>query len=268
MATVTILIGERSEPVRFGIASSIFGVLYLGECMKYKNIVEGKFIARPNRFIAHVEIDGVEHIVHVKNTGRCRELLQPRATVYLEKSDNPARKTLYDLVSVKKGERIVNMDSQLPNGLVEEWLMESESAREIFGDITFIKREKTYGKSRFDLYVEAGDKKIFIEVKGVTLENNNVVSFPDAPTERGIKHLNELVDALEDGYEAYVFFVIQMEGVDYFTPAWDKHKEFGEALVYAYNKGVKVLAYDCKVSEDEVRIKENVRVELSIGKNA
>lgn len=235
--------------------------------MKYKNIVEGKFIARPNRFIAHVEIDGVEHVVHVKNTGRCRELLQPGATVYLEKSDNPARKTLYDLVSVMKGERIVNMDSQLPNGLVEEWLRESEAAREIFGDISFIKREKTYGKSRFDLYVESGERKIFIEVKGVTLENDNVVSFPDAPTERGIKHLNELVDALEDGYETYVFFVVQMEGVDYFTPAWDKHKAFGDALLNAHNRGVKVLAYDCKVSEDEVRIKENVRVELSIGKN-
>lgn len=235
--------------------------------MKYKNIVEGKFISRPNRFIAHVEIDGVEHVVHVKNTGRCRELLQPGATVYLEKSDNPARKTLYDLVSVKKGDRIVNMDSQLPNGLVEEWLRESDDSRELIGDITFIKREKTYGKSRFDLYVEAGDRKIFIEVKGVTLENDNVVSFPDAPTERGIKHINELVDALEDGYETYVFFVIQMEGVDYFTPAWNKHKAFGDALVNACKKGVKVLAYDCKVSEDEVRIRENVRVELSIGKN-
>ena len=204
----------------------------------------------------------MEYVVHVKNTGRCRELLQPGATVYLEKSDNPARKTLYDLVSVKKGKRIVNMDSQLPNGLVEEWLRESDEAREILGDITFIKREKTYGKSRFDIYVEAGDRKIFIEVKGVTLENDNVVSFPDAPTERGIKHLNELVDALEDGYETYVFFVVQMEGVDYFTPAWDKHKAFGDALVNAHNKGVSVLAYDCKVSEDEVRINEAVMVQL------
>ncbi len=231
--------------------------------MKYKSIEEGKFISRPNRFIAHVEIDGQEHVVHVKNTGRCRELLQSGATVYLEKSDNPARKTLYDLVSVVKGHRIVNMDSQLPNVLVEEWLRESENAREIFGDISFIKREKTYGKSRFDLYVESGDRKIFIEVKGVTLEKDNVVSFPDAPTERGIKHLNELVDALEDGYETYVFFVIQMEGVDYFTPAWDKHKEFGDALVNAAEKGVKVLAYDCRVSEDEVRINVPVKVELN-----
>lgn len=230
--------------------------------MKYKNIVEGKFISRPNRFISYVMIDGVEHMVHVKNTGRCKELLQPGAAVYLEKSDNPARKTLYDLVSVKKGDRIVNMDSQLPNGLVEEWLRESKVAREIFGDINFIKREKTYGKSRFDLYVESDNRKIFIEVKGVTLENDNVVSFPDAPTERGIKHLNELVAALDDGYETYVFFVIQMENVDYFTPAWDKHKAFGDALVNANNMGVNVLAYDCKVSEDEVRINEAVMVQL------
>ncbi len=230
--------------------------------MKYKNIVEGKFISRPNRFIAHVEIEGLEHVVHVKNTGRCKELLQPKATVYLEKSDNPTRKTLYDLVSVKKGERIVNMDSQLPNGLVEEWLRESDDARKIFGDISYIKREKTYGKSRFDLYVESDNRKIFIEVKGVTLENDNVVSFPDAPTERGIKHLNELICALEDGYETYVFFVVQMEGVDFFTPAWDKHKAFGDALVNAHNKGVKVLAYDCKVSEDEVSINQAVKVKL------
>lgn len=231
--------------------------------MKYKNTVEGKFISRPNRFIAHVEIDGMEHVVHVKNTGRCRELLQPGATVYLEKCDNPTRKTLYDLVSVKKGQRIVNMDSQLPNGLVEEWLRENDDAREIFGDISYLKREKTYGKSRFDIYLESGHRKVFIEVKGVTLENDNVVSFPDAPTERGIKHLNELVCALEDGYETYVFFVVQMEGVDYFTPAWDKHKEFGDALVNAYKKGVKVLAYDCKVGEDEVRINQSVDVNLS-----
>lgn len=230
--------------------------------MKYKNIVQGKFIERPNRFIAKAVIDGQEHTVHVKNTGRCRELLQPGATIYLEKSDNPARKTLYDLVSVVKGKRIVNMDSQLPNGLVEEWLKENPAAKSIFGDISFIKREKTYGKSRFDLYVEAGDRKIFIEVKGVTLENNNVVSFPDAPTERGIKHLNELAVALNDGYEAYVFFVVQMEGVDYFAPAWDKHKEFGDALVNAHEKGVKVLAYDCKVSSYEVKINQPVEVSL------
>ncbi len=231
--------------------------------MKYKNIVKAKFIERPNRFIARVELDGEEHIVHVKNTGRCRELLVPGATVYMEKSDNPARKTLYDLVTVAKGDRLVNMDSQLPNALVEEWLIDREESQKVFGDITYVKREKTYGKSRFDFYIEVGERKIFVEVKGVTLENDNVVSFPDAPTERGVKHINELVEAVKDGYEAYVFFVIQMEGVDYFTPAWDKHKAFGDALVEAEKKGVKVLAYDCKVSEDEVRINERVEVRIN-----
>ncbi len=231
--------------------------------MKYKNIVKAKFIERPNRFIAKVELDGEEHTVHVKNTGRCRELLVSGATVYLEKSDNPTRKTLYDLVTVAKGIRLVNMDSQLPNALVEEWLFDKGESQEVFGDITYVKREKTYGKSRFDFYIEVGERKIFVEVKGVTLENDNVVSFPDAPTERGVKHINELVEAVKDGYEAYVFFVIQMENVDYFTPAWDKHKAFGDALVEAEKKGVKVLAYDCKVSEDEVRISGQVEVRIT-----
>ncbi len=226
--------------------------------MKYKNIVAGKFIERPNRFIAKVLIDGKEYTVHVKNTGRCRELLCPGATVYLEKSDNPARKTLYDLVTVKKGDRLVNMDSQLPNALVEEWLYNQD----VFSDITFIKREKTYGKSRFDFYIEAGNRKIFIEVKGVTLENNNIVSFPDAPTERGIKHINELAEALENGYEAYIFFVIQMENVDYFMPAWDKHMAFGDALINAVDRGVKILAYDCKVGREQIEINKPVDIKF------
>ncbi len=226
--------------------------------MKYNSIVEGKFIDRPNRFIANVEINGVKETVHVKNTGRCRELLVPGAIVYLEKSSNSDRKTAYDLVSVKKGKRIVNMDSQMPNYLVEEWLHNQK----IFNNITLIKREKTYGKSRFDVYLEADGRKIFIEVKGVTLEKDNVVSFPDAPTERGIKHLNELANALKDGYETYVFFVIQMKGVEYFTPAYDKHKAFGDTLVKVFNQGVKILAYDCHVTEDEVRIYKEVPVKL------
>ncbi len=226
--------------------------------MKYDNITVGRFIERPNRFIARVEIEGKEQVVHVKNTGRCREILVPGATVYLEKSNNPARKTQYDLVSAKKGDRIINIDSQLPNYLVEEWL----AKQNVIKDITYIKREKTYGKSRFDFYVEAGNRKIFIEVKGVTLEINNVVSFPDAPTERGIKHLNELAQARKEGYEAYVFFVVQMKGVDYFTPAWEKHKAFGDALVEACNNGVKILAYDCVVSENDVVINEAVKVSL------
>ncbi len=226
--------------------------------MKYSNIHVGKFIERPNRFIARVNIYGKEEIVHVKNTGRCREILVAGATVYLEKSNNTARKTQYDLVAAIKDGRIINIDSQLPNYLVEEWLCNQN----IISDITYIKREKTYGKSRFDFYVEAGNRKIFIEVKGVTLENNNIVSFPDAPTERGVKHINELIHAMEEGYEAYIFFVIQMNGVDYFTPAWDKHETFGNALVHAYNRGVKILAYDCIVNEAHVEINEPVEIVL------
>lgn len=226
--------------------------------MEYKNIVKGKFIDRPNRFIAHVEIDGKIETVHVKNTGRCREILISGAECYLEKSDNPNRKTGYDLVTVKKGERFINIDSQLPNALVEEWL----ANQNIFQEVSLIKREKTYGSSRFDFYIEAGNRKIFIEVKGVTLENDNVVSFPDAPTNRGIKHINELISAIEDGYEAYIFFVIQMKDVDYFIPAWDKHKEFGDALVNAYNNGVNILVYDCFVGENEVKIMDSVPFKL------
>ncbi|MBE5944493.1 MAG: DNA/RNA nuclease SfsA [Lachnospiraceae bacterium] len=226
--------------------------------MKYKNIIEGIFIERPNRFVARVNIEGVEHIVHVKNTGRCREILVPETTVFLEKSDNPDRKTAYDLVSAVKGDRIINMDSQLPNYLVEEWLKNQD----IIKDITYIKREKTYGKSRFDFYIEAGDRKIFIEVKGVTLENDNVVSFPDAPTQRGVKHIKELVEAVKEGYEAYIFFVVQMKDVNYFTPAVDKHKEFAQALKEASLQGVNILAYDCRVTADTVEICDRVLVVL------
>lgn len=226
--------------------------------MKYKNIVTAKFIERPNRFIAKVDIDGEVHTVHVKNTGRCREILVPGTTIFLETSDNPDRKTKYDLVSAVKGERIINIDSQLPNHLVEEWL----ENQDIFRNITYVKREKTYGKSRFDFYIEADNKKIFIEVKGVTLENDNVVSFPDAPTERGIKHLNELLEAVKEGYEAYVFFVVQLKDVRYFTPADDKHKEFADTLRYVASKGVNVIAYDCSVTANEIIICDKVLVKL------
>ena len=165
--------------------------------MKYKNIVEGVFVSRPNRFIANVVVDGVEQIVHVKNTGRCRELLVEGAKVYLSVSDNLARKTKYDLVAVEKvtsrGVLLINMDSQIPNGVVSEWLPQSG----MFSDNAVYRREYTYGKSRFDIYVEDGCRKAFVEVKGVTLENDGIVSFPDAPTERGVKHLNELITALD-----------------------------------------------------------------------
>ena len=224
--------------------------------MKYERIETGKFIERPNRFIAYVEIAGQKEIVHVKNTGRCAELLTPGATVYVQKVDNPERKTQWDLIGVKKGKRMINMDSQIPNKAVEEWIRRGN----LFPDATLIKPETTYKQSRFDLYVEEGNRKIFIEVKGVTLENNGVVKFPDAPTERGIKHLNELCEAVEEGYEAYVFFVIQMKGVKYFTPNMKTHAAFGETLRNAKEQGVQILAYDCRVTKDSIEIEKEVPV--------
>lgn len=226
--------------------------------MRYKKIVEGTFIDRPNRFIAHVNIDGQMETVHVKNTGRCRELLQPGVRVYLEESDNPSRKTRYDLVKVWKGDRLVNMDSQAPNKVVQEFL---EQGR-LFKDVTKIRPETTYGKSRFDFYVEAGGEKIFIEVKGVTLEEDGVVRFPDAPSERAVKHVEELVEAGKDGYQVYVLFVIQMERVSYFTPNDRTHKAFGDALRKAAEEGVKVLAYECLVTVDGLEISKEVEVRL------
>ena len=224
--------------------------------MKYERIVDGRFLERPNRFIAYVEIAGKKETVHVKNTGRCAELLQPGATVYLQKSDNSERKTQWDLIGVKKGKRMINMDSQIPNKVVEEWIRKGN----LFPNATLIKPETTYGQSRFDLYVEEGERKIFIEVKGVTLENDGVVKFPDAPTERGIKHLNELCHAVKDGYEAYVFFVIQMKGVKYFTPNRKTHAAFAEALRNAKEQGVNILAYDCKVTKDSIELANEVPV--------
>lgn len=169
--------------------------------MRYEKITKGKFIRRPNRFKAYVELNGEEELVHVKNTGRCAELLKAGATVYVQKSDKEERKTKWDLIAVEKGQRMINMDSQIPNRVVKEWL-EKEN---LFENITCIRPEYTYGNSRFDLYVEAGERKIFIEVKGVTLEEDGVVRFPDAPSERAVKHVEELQKAVKDGYEAYVF---------------------------------------------------------------
>lgn len=226
--------------------------------MKYKNIVEGRFISRPNRFIAHIDINGYEEVCHVKNTGRCRELLVPGARVFLEKSDNPNRKTAYDLIGVIKNGRMINMDSQIPNKVVEEWLKSSQ----VLFENPCIRPEKTYGKSRFDFYVEDSERKAFIEVKGVTLEDHGIASFPDAPTERGIKHIKELVSCMEDGYEAYLFFVIQMKGIQKMQPNWERHPAFGEALIQAARSGVKVLAYDCVVTEDSISIDAPVPVDL------
>lgn len=226
--------------------------------MIYDRMVEGTFLRRPNRFIAHVEIGGKEEVVHVKNTGRCAELLQQGARVFLQASSNPERKTGWDLIGVEKGQRLVNMDSQIPNAVVKEWLENGN----LFHDIMRIKPETTYGGSRFDLYVEADGKKCFIEVKGVTLEEDGVVRFPDAPSERAVKHVNELAEAVKEGYEAYVFFVIQMSDVRYFTPNMDTHPAFGEALRKAVAAGVHVMAYDCHVTKNSIVLRQEVPVVL------
>lgn len=226
--------------------------------MRYEKITKGKCISRPNRFKAYVELNGEEELVHVKNTGRCAELLKAGATVYVQKSAKEERKTKWDLIAVEKGERMINMDSQIPNQVVKEWL-EKEN---LFENITCIRPEYTYGNSRFDLYVEAGERKIFIEVKGVTLEEDGVVRFPDAPSERAVKHVEELQKAVKDGYEAYVFFVIQMKDVRYFTPNRQTHPEFAEALAEAERNGVKILAYDCSVTEDSIELGKEVPVVL------
>ena len=227
--------------------------------MKYEHITEGRFIDRPNRFIAHVEINGQVETVHVKNTGRCRELLIPGTQVFLEKSSNPARKTAYDLICVnKKGRGLINMDSQIPNKAALEWI----KAGHLFPEKVQVTPEKTYGNSRFDLYVCSEKRKAFIEVKGVTLESDNIARFPDAPTERGIKHIEELTKAKEKGYNTVIAFVIQMDNVKYFTPNNVTHKAFGDALIKAYNSGVEILCLDCNVTEESLKIKDKVDYKL------
>lgn len=223
--------------------------------MRYENIVKGRFLARPNRFVAQVEIDGREEVCHVKNTGRCRELLVRDCAVYLDKAKNPDRKTKYDLVAVEKGQRLINMDSYAPNIAAGEFLPK------IFPN-SIIKSEYTYGNSRFDFYIEDNGRKILLEVKGVTLEQDGIVMFPDAPTERGLKHVNELISCTEKGYEAYILFVIQMDKVKYFTPNYGTHPEFGEALKKASQAGVKLLAYDCAVFPDGMEINCPVCIKL------
>ena len=226
--------------------------------MQYTNTVRGIFRDRPNRFIAHVETGGILETVHVKNTGRCRELLVPGAEVILETSDNPARKTKYDLICVNKSGRWINMDSQVPNQVAADWILNGR----LFPEKISLKREKTYGNSRFDIYVESEYRKAFIEVKGVTLEEDGIVRFPDAPTARGVKHLEELIRAHESGYEVYLFLVIQMKAVKYFEPNWKTHPEFGNTLKRAADAGVKILAYDCVVTEDSIEICDPVPVNL------
>ena len=231
--------------------------------MKYPNITEGRFVSRPNRFIATVTVDGIDQTVHVKNTGRCRELLLPQCKVWLTMPDSHGRKTKYDLVAVEKQRDekmplIINMDSQIPNGVVYEWLPKSG----LFSSNAVIRREVTHGNSRFDVYVEDGERKAFIEVKGVTLEDKGIAMFPDAPTERGIKHLTELTECVREGYESYVVFVIQMSDIQEFRPNDKTHKAFGDALRHAAKNGVNVVAMKCDVTPDSIEITTPVNVQL------
>ena len=225
--------------------------------MKYENMVRGRFLARPNRFIAKVEIDGQEETVHVKNTGRCRELLMPGAEVWCRFDPNPMRKTRYDLITVRKGGRLINMDSQAPNAAAKEWLLSGG-----LGEIENLKAESVHGDSRFDFSFTKDGKLCFLEVKGVTLENDNVCAFPDAPTERGVRHLRGLTALARQGCGAYVLFVIQMPDVKYLHPNDATDPAFGAALRAAAEAGVQVLAMDCAVTEDTMEIRLPVLVKL------
>lgn len=223
--------------------------------MQYGVMTEGIFLDRPNRFIARVLVDGVETISHVKNTGRCRELLIPGCRVWLQREDRPGRKTPYSLITVEKNGNPVNLDSQAPNRVAFEWI-----SRHWKPDVLL--REKTYGKSRFDLYFEREGRKGFVEVKGVTLEENGVALFPDAPTERGVKHVREMISCVKAGFEAYILFVVQMKGAAVFRPNDGTHPEFGQALREAAAAGVRIMAMDCTVTAGSLNIDLPVSVEL------
>ena len=224
--------------------------------MIYNHIEKGIFLSRPNRFIAHVMIDGKEEVAHVKNTGRCRELLIEGAIVYLQKHENSARKTNWSLICVNKGGRLINIDSQAPNKVFYEWLVRGN----LLKDMELIKPEFKYGDSRVDFYVKTLTDKVLIEVKGATLEEGNIAMFPDAPTVRGVKHIYELCKSMDEGYKAYIVFVIQMKGVQCFIPNEKTHKEFADALRFAKDKGVEVLALDCEVGKDFLEIWGEVEV--------
>lgn len=226
--------------------------------MIYDNIKPGTFIDRPNRFIANIEIDGQVEVCHVKNTGRCRELLTHRAPVIVQEIDSPKRKTRYDLIAVYKGKRLINVDSSAPNEVLAEWLQKGG----LFQNTTLVKREQQFGDSRFDFYVEGDGSRAFIEVKGVTLEDQGVVRFPDAPTQRGVKHLKDLVLCVKEGFQAYVVFIVQMKDVLYLEPNWTTHPAFGEALREAADHGVKVLALDCDVTESSITAGKSVQVSI------
>ena len=218
--------------------------------MQYTNMVPGIFLSRPNRFIAHIEIDGKTEICHVKNTGRCRELLPHGAKVWCQRSDNPNRKTRYDLIAVQKDDRLINMDSQAPNAAAKEWLLAGG-----LGSIENLASEVVHGDSRFDFAFTMDGKPCFLEVKGVTLEEDGVCAFPDAPTQRGTKHLNGLIRAVQEGYGAYVLFVIQMADVKYLRPHDETDPAFGEALRQAAQAGVHILAVDCAVTPESMTLR-------------
>jgi sugar fermentation stimulation protein A len=231
--------------------------------MIYSDIQKATFISRPNRFIAEVELNGEKIVVHVKNTGRCRELLIPGVTVWLDEPKGRERKTKYDLVAVEKlcsdGKKIlINMDSQAPNEAVAEFLKSCA----MFSDATRIRREVTFGKSRFDFCIEEGEKISYLEVKGVTLEHNGIAMFPDAPTERGVKHIEELISLKEQGYGAAILFVVQMKGITEFSPNDETHKAFGDALRRAEKAGVKIFVFDCIVTPDSMIVDQPVKVKL------
>lgn len=231
--------------------------------MQYANVTAGRFISRPNRFIARVEINGAAETVHVKNTGRCRELLLPGSTVYLARAANPARKTQYDLIAVEKvrpgkAPLLVNIDSQIANDAAAEWLRNGG----LFSPKAILRREVTYGASRFDFYAQDGETRAFLEVKGVTLENDGVAMFPDAPTERGVKHIRELIGCVQAGYEAYILFVVQMKEIRELRPYDTMHRAFGDALREAAAAGVQILAMDCRVTPDTITLDAPVPVKL------
>jgi sugar fermentation stimulation protein A len=226
--------------------------------MNYPNIHQGRFLSRPNRFIAHVMLNGEEVVAHVKNTGRCKELLLPGAKVYLVEANQPTRKTKYDLVAVKKQDYLINMDSQAPNQVFQEWA----ASGAFLPDLTLIRPEYRHGDSRFDFYLEQGEKRHLVEVKGVTLEENGIVRFPDAPTQRGVKHIEGLIAAKQEGFEPWLCFVVQLSPVKHMEPNDQTHPAFGDALRRAKAAGVHILAMECRVEPGRLTILREIPVKL------
>jgi len=226
--------------------------------MKYERIEKAVFKSRPNRFIAHVATEHGDEICHVKNTGRCRELLLPGARIWVQRNDSPKRKTALDLIAVEKNGQVINIDSQIPNKVAEEWIRNGN----LFSENVKIFPETRYGNSRFDLYLEEGERRMYLEIKGVTLEENGVARFPDAHTKRGVKHIRELIVCRKAGYLAGILFIIQMQGICRLEPNDRTHPEFGEALRTAADAGVQIMAVDCLVTPDSIRADKEIEVRL------